>query len=233
MTVLLPSQLLAEIEDAIRQFPNNSDDPEFVVWVARAAMLVKRWNPGNSFIADSNARGALGVSDMLAKTETARLLMLLHEARQDLRLNEVGPLSAAIDRGAVLDYFEEVRRVVVTARQELFFVDPYLDAEFVTRYMPHIPSGVTVRLLGKKQISALLSAVELAAQQYGLGITLRSSSSLHDRFVFLDGTRGFHSGASFKDGARLAPTIFSEVTDALEGVRRVYEQMWSASTVHR
>lgn len=233
MAALLPSQLLAEIEDAIRAFPGHPDDPAFVAWIARAAMLLKRWDPTRSVLIDSDARGAFGVSGMLADSSTTKLLMFLHEARQDIRLNEVGPLSVAIDKGSVLDYFEEVRKVLVTARQELFFVDPYLDAEFVSRYMPHVPPGVCVRLLGKKGITALVSSVELAAQQFGIPISLRGSAALHDRFVFVDQSRGFQSGASFKDGARLAPTIFTEVTDALGSVLGAYEQMWSSATVHR
>ena len=232
MANVLRAQLLAEIEDTIRSYTGNADDPAFVAWVGRAAMLLKRWGPSRSMLIDSHARGAFGVSGMLADSDTTTLLMLLHEARQDLRLNEVGPLSAAIDRGAVLDYFEEVRKVLITARRELFFVDPYLDAEFVSRYLPHVSQGVTIRLLGKKGIAALVPAVELAAQQFNIQVSLRTSSSLHDRFLFIDGARGFHSGASFKDGARLAPTIFTEVTDALGSVLGVYDQMWSAATVH-
>lgn len=233
MATLLPSQLLAEIEDAIRVATTSSDDPRFLAWVARAAMLLKRWNPRRSVIVDSHARGAIGVTAMFVNSDAQSLLMLLHEAQQDLRLNEVGPLSATVATGAVLDYFEEVRKVLVTAAKEVFFVDPYLDAEFVSRFMPQVRSGVVVRLLGKKGIAALLPAVDLAAQQLGLSISVRSASSLHDRFVFIDGVRGFHSGASFKDGARMAPTIFTEVTDALSTLQVAYEQMWSGASVHR
>ncbi|MDT4290488.1 hypothetical protein RO575_13050 [Methylomonas sp. MO1] len=233
MQKLDPSQLLAEIEDAIRTTPADYSNSNAIPWLGRAASLLKRWAPGRSIMINLHARGALGVSDMLASSDFSSLLMLLHEARHDLRLNEVGPLSTAIDRGSVLDYFEEVRRLLVTARSELFFVDPYLDAEFVSRYLPQVPTGVTVRMLGKKGMAALAPAVDLAAQQFSLKIEVRSSSALHDRFIFLDNTRGFSSGASFKDGARLAPTIFTEITDALPAVHGTYEQMWSAATVHR
>jgi hypothetical protein len=62
---------------------------------------------------------------------------------------------------------------------------------------------------------------------------LRASTTLHDRYLFIDRSRGFHSGASFKDGARLAPTIFTEIADVLQSVLGVYEQMWSTAIVHR
>jgi hypothetical protein len=170
---------------------------------------------------------------MLATSNFSSVLMLLHEARHDLRLNEIGPLSTVVHTGAMFDYFDEVRKLLVTARTDVFFVDPYLNADFVSRYFPHIPSGVNVRLLGKKEMSALLTAVDLAAQQYGLGVAARSNPSIHDRFVFLDGTRGFNSGASFKDGARLSPTIFTEITDALPAIQATYETLWNAATAHR
>lgn len=229
---LNPAQLLAEIEDAIRTAPSSPSSPDAIAWIGRSASLLKRWAPSNSIVIDSAARGALSISAALASSYFSNLLMLLHEARHEIRLDEVGPLSISIDRGSVLDYFEEVRKLMTTARSELFFVDPFLDAEFISRYLPHIPSGVKVRLMGKKGMAALKPAVDLAGQQLSLNIELRSASTLHDRFLFIDGLRGFSSGASFKDGARLAPTIFTEITDALVGIRTTYEQLWSTATVY-
>jgi hypothetical protein len=66
----------------------------------------------------------------------SKLTSLLHQARADLRM-DVGPLSVVIDKGQVFDYFDELRKVIQPARSELFFVDPYLDAEFVPRYQTH------------------------------------------------------------------------------------------------
>ena len=233
MPKLLPSQLLAEIEDTIRTVPRDFSHPEAVSWVGRATALLKRWAPDRSTIIDSHARGSLGVSDLLSSSNFQRVLMLLHEARHDLRLDEVGPLSTVVEKGQTFDYFDEVRKLLVTAQSEVFFVDPFLSAEFVSRYFPHLRSGIQVRLLGKKDLPALLSAVELAAQQYRIHVSVRSSAAIHDRFVFLDGMRGFNSGASFKDGARLSPTIVTEITDTLSAVQATYEQLWSTASVQR
>ena len=60
-----------------------------------------------------------------------RALALLHEARHDLRMETVGPVSVPLAHGQVFDYFDEVRKVIEMAKQDLLFVDPYLDAEFV------------------------------------------------------------------------------------------------------
>ena len=233
MPQLPPSQLLSEIEDTIRAVPRDFTHSEAVPWVGRAASLLKRWAPARSIIIDSHAHGSLGTRDRLASSNFQSVLMLLHEARHDLRLDEVGPLSIVVEQGQPFDYFDEVRKLLVTAQNEVFFVDPYLSAEFVSRYFPHLQSGIRVRLLGKNDLSALLSAVDLAAQQYHLQVAVRSGRTIHDRFVFLDGKRGFNSGASFKDGARLSPTIVTEITDTLLAVQATYEQLWSTATVQR
>ena len=63
------------------------------------------------------------------------------------------------------DYFDEIRKVLETAQRDVLFVDPYLDAEFVSRYLGHIPAGVSIRLLARERIQTLIPAVELYAKQ--------------------------------------------------------------------
>ena len=150
MPQLLPSQLLAEIEDTIRTVPKDFSHPEAVSWIGRAVSLLKRWSPRRAVTIDSHARGSLGISDLLASSNFQSVLMLLHEARHDLRLSEVGPLSTVVEKGQTFDYFDEIRKLLLTAQESVFFVDPYLNADFVSRYFPHLPTGIAVRLLGKK-----------------------------------------------------------------------------------
>ena len=109
------------------------------------------------------------------------LMSLLHEARHDLRLKTVGPLSVAVGSGLPFDYFDEVRKILEVARQDVLFVDPYLDAEFVSRYIGHVASGVTIRLLASEKLSTLLPAVKLFVQQTNASIEVRSATDFHDR----------------------------------------------------
>jgi hypothetical protein len=92
------------------------------------------------------------------------------------------------------------------AKSELLFIDPYLDAEFVSRYLAHVSQGVTVRLLARERLPTLLPAVAMLRQQNGLTVAVRSASGFHDRYVFVDRTICYQCGASFKDGAKKAPT---------------------------
>ena len=233
MPELQPSQLLAEIEDVIRTAPVGDfrvGQPDAVGWVGRAGALIKRWDIARFVSFEANMMKIYSPGSTFPQSAMHRVLSILHEARHDLRLNAVGPLSVAVDRGGIFDYFEEVRKVIVTARVELLFVDPYIDPEFAARYLPQVPAGVKVRLLTKKGIAALVPAIGLASQQLKLTIEVRSAGELHDRYVFVDGNRGFQSGASFKDGARLSPTLLAEITDVLPAVLATYESIWGSAT---
>jgi hypothetical protein len=154
-------------------------------------------------------------------------MIVLYEALSDLRFTTFGPVNTAIGQGAVFDYFDEIRKIIELATNDLLFVDPYLDVDFVDRYLPHVRSGASVRLLASKRLPTLIPAVQLFAQQSGRRIELRSASGFHDRYVLVDGKSCYQSGASFKDGGRTAPTTITEITDAFPAVRQIYEALWS------
>jgi hypothetical protein len=236
MPHLDPVQLLAEIEDVIRTAPPQATlhhvEPDALAWLGRAASLIRRWNATKGILFDSEVRQLHAGRTFDPATAVAGIFTTLHEARHDLRLSAVGPLSVAVQHGAVFDYFDEVRKVMGAAQTELFFVDPYLDSEFASRYLVQVPPSIRIRLLGRKGIPSLLPAVELMRKQTGITIEVRSSPTLHDRFLFVDGRTGFQSGASFKDGAKTAPTTFTEVMDAFQPVIAAYEALWCSGSVH-
>jgi hypothetical protein len=125
-------------------------------------------------------------------------MAILQQARWDLRMRTTGPLSVAVNRGQPFDYFEELRKLIVTAQSDILFVDPFLDADFVARYLPHIRAGVTVRLLTSKLLPVLLPAVDQFIQQHHASIEVRKFSARpHDRLLFIDRAQCYLSGASF------------------------------------
>ena len=128
-----PSQLLAEVEDLLRTTPATNVlhqlDPETLAWLGRAASIIKRWSPSKSIVFDSEIRQLHAGRAFNPTSAVAGILTSLHEARHDLRLLTVGPLAVAVKQGAVFDYFDEIRKVIASAHTELFFVDPYVDAE--------------------------------------------------------------------------------------------------------
>src|SRR5205814_1550807 len=134
----------------------------------------------------------------------------------------------------VFDYFDELRKLIETARMEAFFVDPYLDAEFVSRYLPHLQAGVLIRLLtGPKRIVTLLPAVDLYSKQSEMRVQVRSSSTIHDRYLFIDRSACYQSGGSFKDGAKNAPVTLARVTDGFKPMWDTYDHLWSVAGIER
>ena len=232
MPNLTSEQLLAEVEDLIRTMPPRAtirhETAENYAWFGRAAALIAVWNSVKAIAFDGYIQTVHAQRAMDAGQAVSGILTMLHQARHDLRLKTVGPLSVALAQGAVFDYFDELRKVIEGAKSNLLFVDPFIDAEFASRYLPHVSTGVSVRLLGRERMATLLPAVQLFRQQSGAQIEVRSSSALHDRFVFVDKGMCFQSGASFKDGAKKSSTTLTQITDAFAVVQNTYEELWSS-----
>jgi hypothetical protein len=225
-------ELLAEVEDLIRLTPQDItyNIPENVAWMGRAAALIDAWNPmqsGTFGILETAAHGPARA----AEGPKMQLIALIHRMRFELLMKTRGPLNKLVDQGMVFDYFNGLRKVLESARKDLLFVDPYLDAEFVDRYLPQAPR-TSVRLLGREKLAMLVPAVKAFSQQSpGVSIEVRSAPNFHDRYVFVDRAECFQSGASFKDGARSAPTTFTQITDAFAAMLQTYEGIWAGGKV--
>jgi hypothetical protein len=141
-------------------------------------------------------------------------------------MRTIGPVNVAIGSGLVFAYFDELRKQIAMAKSDLLFVDPYLDADFVSRYLPQVSDGVRIRLLTRERLGNLIPAARLFAQQTNVQLQIRSASNFHDRYMIVDGATCFQSGASFKDGGRTSLTTITQITDAFVAVRQAYEDLW-------
>jgi hypothetical protein len=232
-------QLLLEVEDLLRTMPAKGKfdggdlNDDVLAWLGRAAAFVNRWSIPASVQSRSAIDDLQGGSILSVGKGYPRLRTLLFEARSDLRM-QLGRQSVVVQSGHVFEYFDELRKIVETGRSEAFFVDPYLDADFVPRYLPHVKSGVAIRLMGgPKRMPTLLPAVELFAKQAQVAIQVRSSTSIHDRYLFVDRAACYQSGGSFKDGAKNAPVTLTQVTDAFQSVWDTYDALWNSARVER
>jgi hypothetical protein len=228
-------ELLGEVEDILRTMPpretlRQPTDENFA-WLGRVSAFIEAWDSPKSVplgIAMDQFHGQMARD---ASEGLRKILTLLHHARHDLRMKTLGPVNAAIGHGRVFDYFDEVRKIIEPARQDLLFVDPYLDAEFVSRYLPHVAGGVSIRLLARDRVQTLLPAVDMFARQSGDRVNVRSATGFHDRYVIVDRAACYQSGASFKDGAKAAPTTLTQITDAFTVVLQTYEDLWNRAKV--
>jgi hypothetical protein len=230
-------QLLAEVEDLLRTMPPRPtirhDTDENLSWLGRVAAVINGWNPANGALLRIHL-GAFHRPDHSAANQAFRqILTLLNEARHDLRMKTTGPMSVALSQGLVFDYFDEIRKIIEIAKVDLLFVDPYLDAEFVSRYLGHVSDGVTTRLLARTKLATLLPAVDAFVSQFKAKIEVRTAPNFHDRYIFVDRTACYQSGASFKDGAKSAPTTLTQITDAFGVMLKMYEGIWTGAQIER
>lgn len=233
MLTVDPKDILIEVEDLIRTLPDleygwfgeNALD-----WLGRARAILDLPQLGVSIeskIAIQNASSSMSNESWRGKTA---LRILLNQIRHSMRMQTVGPLSVAVDKGMIFDYFDALKKIIEEARTDVLIVDPYLDSDFVSRYFPYIAPSAQIRILTSKHINTLIPAVSLYCQQYNRPAEIRKATHIHDRFVFIDGIRGFQSGASFHQGGIKAPTTLTEISDTLTEVKAIYERDWAAAT---
>ena len=234
-----PEHLFLQIEDVIRSMPPEATfyreilENENLSWLGRASAVIRLWDVYKAIPFDMSVKEVNGPRFASKQQGIRGVITMLHQASHELRLTTTGPLTVAVNQGGTYDYFDEVRKLVESAKLDIFFVDPYLDAEFVSRYLPQVSQGVAIRLLGREHMAKLLPAVAALKQQSHHKIEIRSANGFHDRFVFIDGVSCYQSGASFKDGAKKSPTTLTQIVDAFSAMLTTYEQIWASATVQQ
>ncbi len=230
-------QLAAEIHDVLRTMPSkralHDGDDDALAWIGRATSTMRIWSQARALFFDGHVSNLGRNNPAYLNSAFRGIVMLLHEAQNDLRLRTSGPLSVAVEALQPFQYFDEVRRLLETAKVEVFFVDPYLDAHFVSRYLRLIAPGTKVRLLTRKGVDAACEAIDLLSAETGLAVEVRTYPDFHDRYLFIDQGQCFHSGSSFKDGGMKSATTITQVMDAFEGVWAIYDRCWGQGIVKR
>ncbi len=229
MTTFDPRDIIAEVEDLIRTMPDLAygwNEPASLDWLGRVKAILSL--PQLGVFTEAHVAIMQASSDDSWRGKTS-IQVLLSQVRHALRMQTIGPLAVAVNKGMVFDYFDSLKKIIEEARTDILIVDPYMDAEFVPRYLPFVSKATAIRLLASKHVSRLAPAAALFAQQNQATIEVRRASSMHDRFVFVDGKRGFQSGSSFHQGGVNSPTTLTEITDTFSAVRTIYEDMWSGS----
>jgi hypothetical protein len=224
-------ELLAELEDILRNTPSRQtishETDENYSWFGRVAAALEAWDMVKGRMARIEIDNIQNPMSRISEDGLRKTLTTLHQARHQLRMKTTGPLSVSVSTGKIFDYFDEIRKILETANNDVLFVDPYLDAEFVSRYLPNIKSGVSIRLLARERLQTLLPSVNAYRVQSQQLIEVRSAPGFHDRYIFVDRNSCYQSGASFKDGAKKSPTTVTQITDAFTAMHSTYEDMWS------
>ena len=82
-------------------------------------------------------------------------------------------------------------------------------------------------------MAQLVPTVAQFRQQTSTAVEARSSPGFHHRYLIADSAACYHSGASFKDGAKNAPTTLTQIVDALPAVHAAYEALWANEKLHQ
>ena len=129
------------------------------------------------------------LSDQTRNEERFRVIL---DAMQDKRF----PPQKVFYDGQIYDAFEQVKKFVQMAKNELIVIDPYF-ADCVLPLVAQKRQGVSV-LVVKNSRSKLLHNVDVTRfnAQYGNSLTVKVSDKFHDRFLIIDKTTLIHVGAS-------------------------------------
>ena len=127
-----------------------------------------------------------------SQTRNEERFKLILDAMQD---KEFPPQKVFFD-GQVYDAFEQMKKFVRMAKNELIVIDPYF-ADCVLPLIAQKRSGVQVQVV-KNSRSKLLHDVDVAQfnVQYKNSLTVTVSDRFHDRFLIIDKTTLIHVGAS-------------------------------------
>lgn len=232
-------QCLAVLRDLLQRVPVNTYTEDALAWYADVAGAVAAYSPVeavtfNGLVASVANLGVMNTVAVNRRDQSCtEFAMRARALFRRLQLQTNGFVTAQFEPGQIYDYFEEIRRLLAASTREVVFIDPWLNSEFVTRYLPQVPDQVAVKLLtARGQAAALRVALDLFIQQANRQVELRvyPNGQLHDRHLIVDGVDVYQSGASFKDGARNSPTSINQIVDAAPEMIAAHMVRWNGGT---
>ena len=139
---------------------------------------------------EATERRQLRQEDAQARNEERFKLIL--DAMRDKKF----PPQKVFYDGQIFDAFEQMKKFVRMAKNELIIIDPYFD-DCVLPLVAQKRPGVSV-LVVKNSRNRLLHAVDVARfnAQYGNSLAVKVSDKFHDRFLVIDRSTLIHVGAS-------------------------------------
>lgn len=235
-------QCAALLRDALSNRPTDPWSDSAAAWFSDVAGIIIAHDAGIGLPFQLLIPRVTGISSAATSPTLSTMVLnaqseFVARARSVLTLLQLTTntyTTRSLGQGAVYDYFEEVRRLLTGAQQDLLFIDPYIDPSFIARYVPQIASGVSIRLLtAEPRAAQLIPALALYEQQHQITIQARfvPEKSLHDRHLVVDHRDVYQSGASFKDGGRNAPTSINQIVDVATDMIRAHEDRWANARV--
>jgi len=142
----------------------------------------------------------------------------------------------------VYAFYAQFRSLISRANSTIFLVDNYASDEFLdyVHVAGKTASLSAIRILtkpanGQKQAEKLLDGLNLAKSKFlhqypSIGVEIRTSSNVHDRFLVLDDNSVWKLGPSLKDGGKRVASIEQKQDADAEHTIAILETTWTAST---
>ena len=130
----------------------------------------------------------------------------IHQKESDRRINELFDRmdKYAIDdtqgiffQGQIFDAYAKFESFLQSATKEIVLIDNYVDLSVLQR-LAKKQQGVNVTIFTKANTPLSAQDIQTFNAQYPT-LTVRHTTTMHDRFLIIDNTALYHIGASLKD----------------------------------
>ena len=100
-------------------------------------------------------------------------------------------------QGQIFDAFYQFQKIIQKAKKEIILIDNYIDLTVLDR-LSKKQNGVNVTIYTKPDTPVTLLEEKKFNSQYPT-LTVKFTTTMHDRFLIIDNTEIYHIGASLKD----------------------------------
>jgi hypothetical protein len=241
---LKPEQAIPILEGLIRKGeenlgPERYNSPQRKEWAhtGEGALIAALGNEDPAIHAFRSSQcGSYGPSDTderlwrQANRQLNGMLSVLRSVVEQLRWKLPDPQQVFMPPGSQHDAYVQIRSIIQQATTDLLVIDPWVD-ETLWPLLTNIPANCKARILGENLKGDFILEARKFAAQHGTSIEVRTTTNYHDRFIFLDGKRCFHLGASIKDAGNKAFALSEfERPQIIASTRMDAEAEWAKAT---
>jgi len=123
------------------------------------------------------------------------------------------------------DAFRDIEEIVLSAKEELRVIDPYVDKSLFHLYLDDVPTDVDIKIITKHMYDKFGEVARLFKAQrphFEVGV----SNQIHDRYLIVD-KRAWIIGQSIKDAGK-KPLSIVEITNGEKAID-LFTRLWNRS----
>ncbi|WP_022758956.1 ORF6N domain-containing protein [Butyrivibrio fibrisolvens] len=145
---------------------------------------------------------------MFEKINAIELKQLEYQKSSDEKFNKIFEYMAEHEEsnqkiffdGQIFDAFSLLTDIIGQAKKEIILIDGYVDV-ITLNIIAKKKTGVNVFVYTLPSAKISVQDINNFNAQYP-SLTVKKTTTFHDRFLIIDGTEGYHIGASLKDAGK-------------------------------